>query len=288
MERTGSCCKVMNRQGVPPWPHFGQSPGSSPGPGATLAEMGKDWRAWRSGAGEEDVLHDACRRRSESERSESRRASSTFMDRAAEPVSRLVHDHLAWLRWDPPPSPGTPLARSRQGCLTLACGSALPRVRGAPVGWASDQPHRRRRHECVAVQIAELISVSLDDINIPPGNHRQDLGDLNGLAESIRTIGLVQPTTVRRDGTGGYQLVAGQRRARRREARRTDGVPALCAATPTLEAARPMAAENLHRKDLVTWRPPPRIRSCSISASGMKRSPPSPAPRKQVSDTLPC
>jgi hypothetical protein len=45
------------------------------------------------------------------------------------------------------------------------------------------------------VQIAELIEVSLDDINIPPGNHRQDLGDLNGLAESIRTIGLVQPIT---------------------------------------------------------------------------------------------
>ncbi|HUZ70488.1 MAG TPA: ParB N-terminal domain-containing protein [Candidatus Saccharimonadales bacterium] len=62
------------------------------------------------------------------------------------------------------------------------------------------------------VQIAELIEVSLDDINIPPGNHRQDLGDLNGLAESILTIGLVQPITVRQRDAGGYELVAGQRR----------------------------------------------------------------------------
>ena len=62
------------------------------------------------------------------------------------------------------------------------------------------------------VQIAELIEVSLDDINIPPGNHRQDLGDLNGLAKSIRTIGLVQPITVRQRDAGGYELVAGQRR----------------------------------------------------------------------------
>jgi hypothetical protein len=52
------------------------------------------------------------------------------------------------------------------------------------------------------VRVAELIEVSLDDINIPPGNHRQDLGDLNGLAESIRTIGLVQPITVRQATLG--------------------------------------------------------------------------------------
>lgn len=60
--------------------------------------------------------------------------------------------------------------------------------------------------------VAELLTVQLDDIIIPDGNHRQDLGDLESLAESIRRIGLVQPPTVRRDGTRGYQLVAGQRR----------------------------------------------------------------------------
>ena len=60
--------------------------------------------------------------------------------------------------------------------------------------------------------VAELLTVRLDDITIPDGNHRQDLGDLESLAESIRRIGLVQPPTVRRNVTGDYQLVAGQRR----------------------------------------------------------------------------
>ena len=89
------------------------------------------------------------------------------------------------------------------------------------------------------VQIAELIEVSLDDINIPPGNHRQDLGDLNGLAESIRTIGLVQPITVRQRDAGGYELVAGQRRLAAARTRRTDAPSRRwCAATPMSRAAR--------------------------------------------------
>ena len=91
----------------------------------------------------------------------------------------------------------------------------------------------------------------LDDITIPEGNHRQDLGDLEGLAESIRRIGLVQPPTVRRDGTGGYQLVAGQRRV---SAARIAGLSEIQVVVrdysdgSTLHAAQ--ATENIARKAL--------------------------------------
>src|ERR1022692_2193132 len=100
------------------------------------------------------------------------------------------------------------------------------------------------------VQIAELIEVSLDDINIPPGNHRQDLGDLNGLAESIRTIGLVQPITVRQRDAGGYELVAGQRRLAAARLAGLSTLPAVVRGTADVESRRAMAVENLNRKDL--------------------------------------
>jgi ParB/RepB/Spo0J family partition protein len=100
------------------------------------------------------------------------------------------------------------------------------------------------------VQIAELIEVSLDDINIPPGNHRQDLGDLNGLAESIRTIGLVQPITVRQRDAGGYELVAGQRRLAAARLAGLTTLPAVVRGYADVESRKAMAVENLNRKDL--------------------------------------
>jgi len=100
------------------------------------------------------------------------------------------------------------------------------------------------------VQIAELIEVSLDDINIPPGNHRQDLGDLNGLAESIRTIGLVQPITVRQRDAGGYELVAGQRRLAAARLAGLSSLPAVVRGYADVESRKAMAVENLNRKDL--------------------------------------
>ena len=100
------------------------------------------------------------------------------------------------------------------------------------------------------VQIAELIEVSLDDINIPPGNHRQDLGDLNGLAESICTIGLVQPITVRQRDTGGYELVAGQRRLAAARLAGLSTLPAVVRGYADVDSRKAMAVENLNRKDL--------------------------------------
>jgi ParB/RepB/Spo0J family partition protein len=100
------------------------------------------------------------------------------------------------------------------------------------------------------VHVAELIEVSLDDIHIPPGNHRQDLGDLNGLAESIRTVGLVQPITMRQRDAGGYELVAGQRRLAAARLAGLSTLPAVVRCYADIESREAMAVENLNRKDL--------------------------------------
>ena len=99
--------------------------------------------------------------------------------------------------------------------------------------------------------VAELRTVQLDDIIIADGNHRQDLGDLEGLAESIRRIGLVQPPTVRRADDGYYILIAGQRRV---HAARKAGLSAIDVVVrdygedATQQAAQ--ASENIARKAL--------------------------------------
>jgi ParB family chromosome partitioning protein len=97
---------------------------------------------------------------------------------------------------------------------------------------------------------AELVEVPLDDITVAPGNHRQDLGDIDSLAESIRRIGIVQPLSVRpRDG-GGYELVAGQRRLAAAAVVGLRTVPACVRSYGDTETRKAMAAENLSRKDL--------------------------------------
>ena len=96
----------------------------------------------------------------------------------------------------------------------------------------------------------ELAEVPLDAISVAPGNHRQDLGDIESLAESLRRIGIVQPLTVRpRDG-GGYELVAGQRRLAAARVAGLGTVPAFVQSYADTDSRKAMAAENLNRKDL--------------------------------------
>jgi len=98
----------------------------------------------------------------------------------------------------------------------------------------------------------ELLSVPLDAITVAPGNHRQDLGDIEGLAESFRRIGIVQPLTVRRRDGGGYELVAGQRRLAAARVIGLSAVPAFVQSYADSDSRKAMAAENLNRKDLST------------------------------------
>ncbi|QIM20566.1 ParB/RepB/Spo0J family partition protein [Phycicoccus sp. HDW14] len=56
-----------------------------------------------------------------------------------------------------------------------------------------------------------LVTVALADVHPDPDNPREDLGDVDELAESIRQSGLLQPIVVRRHGAA-LVVVAGHRR----------------------------------------------------------------------------
>ncbi len=58
-----------------------------------------------------------------------------------------------------------------------------------------------------------MSTLPLSAITVPPDRQRKDLGDVSGLANSIKTVGLLSPIIVRAVGEG-FELVAGERRFR--------------------------------------------------------------------------
>jgi ParB family chromosome partitioning protein len=76
-----------------------------------------------------------------------------------------------------------------------------------------------------------------------------DEDTLDGLVESIKELGVLQPVLVR-EADGGYELIAGERRLRaaRRAGLRT--IPALVRSADDVSSLEQALAENLHRQDL--------------------------------------
>ncbi|MBI3182869.1 MAG: ParB/RepB/Spo0J family partition protein [Myxococcales bacterium] len=72
---------------------------------------------------------------------------------------------------------------------------------------------------------------------------------LAGLAESIRSQGVIQPVLVRRDGKG-YRLIAGERRWRAAQLAGLKEIPALLREATDADAFEMALVENLQREDL--------------------------------------
>jgi len=61
--------------------------------------------------------------------------------------------------------------------------------------------------------IIQKITLKIEISKIKIGKRiRQDMGDINGLAESIKVYGLLSPILVRRINENHYKLLAGHRR----------------------------------------------------------------------------
>ena len=76
--------------------------------------------------------------------------------------------------------------------------------------------------------------------------------DLDGLAQSIQSLGLLQPLTVRR-GDAGWELVAGERRLRAARLAGLDKVPCLPIRADSQMTSLLALTENIQRKDLDFW-----------------------------------
>jgi ParB family chromosome partitioning protein len=98
----------------------------------------------------------------------------------------------------------------------------------------------------------ELRHLPLADIHPNPRQPRRrfDADAASGLAESIRTQGLIQPVVVRPRPQGGYELVAGERRWRASAEAGLETVPAIVRTTGDRETLLLALVENVAREDL--------------------------------------
>lgn len=94
-----------------------------------------------------------------------------------------------------------------------------------------------------------LIPVAIDDVTVPPGRREVEPGVVKRLADSIESIGLKHPITVRRKGEK-YILVAGLHRLEAHKKLKLEHIPACIVSMTNAEARMWEIAENLHRAEL--------------------------------------
>ena len=101
---------------------------------------------------------------------------------------------------------------------------------------------------------SRVLFLPVDSIQPNPYQPRQSFAqeDLDGLAQSIQALGLLQPLTVRR-GTAGWELVAGERRLRAARLAGLDKVPCLPIQVDSQMTSLLALTENIQRKDLDFW-----------------------------------
>ena len=102
-----------------------------------------------------------------------------------------------------------------------------------------------------------VLFLPVDDIFPNPDQPRRVFaqGDLEELARSIQSLGLLQPLTVRRTESG-WELVAGERRLRAAKLAGLREVPCLSLQIDSQRSSLLALVENLQRKDLDFGRGP--------------------------------
>ena len=97
----------------------------------------------------------------------------------------------------------------------------------------------------------ELANLPIGDIRPNPSQMRQkiDGDDLTELAESIKSLGVIQPIVVR-PLEEGYELVAGERRLRAAKMAGLEFIPAIVVNMDDVASSLSALVENIQRKDL--------------------------------------
>lgn len=99
---------------------------------------------------------------------------------------------------------------------------------------------------------AILLEIPIGEISPNPNQPRVhfDEASLAELSDSIREVGVLQPVLVRPSESGGYVLVAGERRWRAARRAGLATVPAVVRMSDDLSSVEQALVENLHREDL--------------------------------------
>lgn len=123
----------------------------------------------------------------------------------------------------------------------------------------SDTPQRRGLGRGLAALIPQDEAGGTSYAEVPLSavapNPRQPRGifdedELEGLATSIRDMGLLQPLVVRRTGEDRYELIAGERRLRASRIAGLTTVPAIIRDTEDTDLLKEALVENIHRVQL--------------------------------------
>ena len=152
-----------------------------------------------------------------------------------------------------PPEPAPPPAASAVGAGEDSPEAAAPAVTLLP-----PVPDRMAPPADGAIDVpgAQLREVAVGDVVPNPRQPRQVFDDeaLEELTHSVREFGLLQPIVVREragdEGSGGYELVMGERRLRAARAAGLDTVPAIVRDTDDDALLRDALLENIHRVQL--------------------------------------
>ena len=101
-------------------------------------------------------------------------------------------------------------------------------------------------------QTGALLELSVDAIDANPRQPRHDFDEdeMEGLAASVRQLGILQPLLVRPGRSGRYELIAGERRLRAARAAGLGVVPVVVVETDERGSLERALVENIHRSDL--------------------------------------
>lgn len=99
---------------------------------------------------------------------------------------------------------------------------------------------------------ADVVRIPVDMIEPNPFQPRMsfDPEALDELTASIRSLGLIQPVTVRPVGNGKYQIISGERRFRACRAAGMDMIPAYIRSASDQSMMEMAIVENIQREDL--------------------------------------
>jgi ParB family chromosome partitioning protein len=100
--------------------------------------------------------------------------------------------------------------------------------------------------------VGKVIDLEIDKIEVNPYQPRTQFREeaIGELAESIKTLGIIQPVTVRKLGRNQYQLVSGERRYRATKSIGLRTIPAFIRVANDQETLEMALVENIQRKDL--------------------------------------
>ena len=124
----------------------------------------------------------------------------------------------------------------------MASSKGLGKGLGALLGDFDEQPQEKGPYQLLP----------LHKVEPNPNQPRKDFDEveLQALADSIATHGLIQPLTVRETGSGYYQIIAGERRWRACRMAGLQDVPAVIIEADEQKTMELALIENLQRQDL--------------------------------------